>query len=318
MIKKKTAGQKPTIKNIKKKNSRHGIVIKQNPTDIVSLFKQDDIPEIITLGKNTYQLDYDLFKINDDRDKESRNKKIDAKTKNLLAIEKIRFHRYIKDKIKEINSQKNPFAKSPQNFNIAITNMKNLLSHLDIIISTQKNAAINNASFANKFARKKQQDALLDDYYYLWWKYTDVTLNGVPKPKILGLNKIDFNKLTQPVLDLAKKKAINLKRKATRNKDLPLSKELNKFSLNIRQMDVSLIPIKNQLFLRVLAIKKLKINGTIGARLIVEAYNEYYDTSIKCLQCKTPFTQKSRGRPSKFCSNKCRQKYHRRRKAGFV
>ena len=150
-------------------------------------------------------------------------------------------------------------------------------------------------------------------------KYVDITLEFYPpRKKIPGYKKIDLNKLTQPVLDLAIKKANKLKQQAQKKGDTDKLKKLNHYSKKIENMPIWMVPEDKELLLRWLAIRKLKINSEIGAKLIVEAYNEYYNSSSHCLQCKKSFTQKSGGRTKQFCSTACKQKYYRRKKAGYI
>jgi len=148
-------------------------------------------------------------------------------------------------------------------------------------------------------------------------RYFDITLDFFPKPeKIYGWKKIDRNKLTQPVLDKAKKEANKLRREAKKKGDIQKLKELDNYSRKIEKMPIWMVPIRMDLLLRWLAIRRLKINSTIGAQLIADAYNQYYNLNSICVICGRKFAQKSTGRPAKYCKPACKQKAYRRRNSG--
>jgi hypothetical protein len=151
------------------------------------------------------------------------------------------------------------------------------------------------------------------------YDYVDITLEFFPKrKKTPGYTQIDLNKLTQPVLDIAIKEANKLKNKAKKKGNIQEINKLNHYSRKIEQMPVWRFPEDKELLLRWLAIRKLHINSEIGAKLIVDAYHTFYNLKTKCKQCKKGFIQKTKGRKKEFCSNSCKQKYYRRKKAGFI
>jgi len=151
------------------------------------------------------------------------------------------------------------------------------------------------------------------DIYELCWKYVDITLDGIPRSKIQGYTKIDLSKLTKPVLDLAIKEAKKLKKPAQKKGDTDKLKKLNNYSRKIENMPIYLVPQDKVLLLRWLAIRRLKINSTVGAQLIVDAYKKYYNLKSVCIVCKKRFSSKGIGNKAKYCSKACRQKAYRRR-----
>ena len=81
-------------------------------------------------------------------------------------------------------------------------------------------------------------------------------------------------------------------------------------------MPIYLVPTDKELLLRWLAIRRLKINSTIGAQLIVDAYKKYYNLKSVCVVCKKRFSSKATGNKAKYCSKACKQKAYRKRNSG--
>jgi len=173
--KKDAADSQSSSQKISNPNNRYGIVVRQYP-NVVKLFDEDELPEIVDLGKHTYQLDFDLQKISIDWDERS----------------------------KEIETDNKSYGDIGKDF----------------------------SNLAKKTAAKHTNDY---DKYELWWKYVDITLDGIPRSKIQGYTKIDLNKLTKPVMDLAIKEAKKLRKQAQKKGDTDKLKKLNNYSKKNRK-----------------------------------------------------------------------------------
>jgi len=138
-------------------------------------------------------------------------------------------------------------------------------------------------------------------------------LYSLPK-RIQVPKEITKNKLIQPVLYIAEKKLNKIKNQAKRKNDIQKLKQLNNYNRDLLNKSISLVPIRIDRLLKWLAVRKLKVNPEIGAKLIIEAYQEYYKLGSICKICKRRFTQKNKGRKSEYCSKACKQKAYRRRK----
>ena len=148
--------------------------------------------------------------------------------------------------------------------------------------------------------------------------------------------KIDLNKLTKPVIELAMKKAEEYKRNLLakykkEEKQAKTWKELEKLDRKWDRIienvyDTSLvddgvakyvldgIPCDDDSIIKYMARRHLFMKPDIGEKIIVEAYNEYYDIGLKCEYCGKMFTAKRRGRKAKYCSESCKQMAYRKRK----
>jgi hypothetical protein len=286
------AESQSAIKQIKNRNNRIGIVVKQYPTNIVELFDKGELPEIVELDNHIYQLDFELTAIN-----------IDVKSKVDRAIKLLNDAKYAKRLATQAYENIKNF-KGEQAFE-AEKEAKKLQIKADTI---EKEARLAGAISKNALIKNT------DEKYELNWTYTDITLEGIARPKLPGINKIELNKLTRPVLDLAIKKADMAKRKASKTGASNLRKPFDNYSRKIENMQPSQVPEDHNLLLRWLAIRYLKINSIFGAKLIIQAYNEYYNIGTKCLICKKSFSAKHEGRKAKYCSDSCRQKAYRCRK----
>lgn len=151
--------------------------------------------------------------------------------------------------------------------------------------------------------------------------------------------KIDLNKLKKPVLNVAIEKANKerqrLKRQLTKleKKLLPdddesaeqfkRAKEYDKAYCTMEEYDydpiftlpcLEISPSRGNQLLAELSKVYLKVNPKYGIKIIVEAYNDYYQIGQKCAYCgKTIPPSSKKGRTKKYCSDACRQKAYRER-----
>jgi len=153
-------------------------------------------------------------------------------------------------------------------------------------------------------------------------------------------NKIDLNKLTKPVLELATKKADKL-REDTKKKVERLEKRLlpvedeseerfrreeayEKVYVKYEGLDddpyytlegFNIPATEMNVLLAGLSRKYLKMNPKYGIPIIKGAYQEYYGTGRRCAYCgKIIPPSTGQGRTKKYCSDRCKQRAYRERK----
>jgi len=157
-------------------------------------------------------------------------------------------------------------------------------------------------------------------------------------PKFKGLYRtrcIEPDKLIWQVLEKAMDKAESHKKELIKKKKIELSKakteedvkaieekykkifdEVYDTSLTGVKPDKIVIPTNpDSDMLEYLSRKYLYMNPKYGIKIIIEAYNEYYDTGGKCAYCgRTLPPSGGQGRTKKYCSDRCKQRAYRERK----
>lgn len=150
--------------------------------------------------------------------------------------------------------------------------------------------------------------------------------------------KIDLNKLTRPVLNLAEQKAEDYKRRLSakynrdekkqnfrNDKEQQIFEEkwqivfddvydLSLVDRRIWEKAMNICPTDGDSLLAHLSRRYLYMNPKCGSKIIVEAYNEYHGKGAKCKRCGKIITQAKKGRSKRYCSDKCRQRDYRDRR----